>query len=83
MRDEPGPIGLSAVHKLPVSMPHRQSLEHSLGTAARRGTERACCVQGEGAVFEQQEHMLPVPVCCWLEDLRLLLTDSDQTESDS
>lgn len=27
--------------------------------------------------------MLPVQVCCWLEDLHLVLTECDQTESDS
>lgn len=62
--------------------PNNQSLEHGPGTTARRGAGRACCGQGEGAVFQQQEHVMPVQVCRWLEDLHLVLTDSEQIESD-
>lgn len=63
--------------------PNHQSLEHSLGTAARRGAGRACCGQGEGAVFQQQEHVMPVQICSCLEDLHLVLNDSNEIESDS
>lgn len=38
--------------------PHLQSLDHSLGTTARWGTERACFVQGEGAVSSNRS------LCC-------------------
>lgn len=81
MGDEPGPGGLSAGYKLPASM-SQQSVPGAPGTTVRRGAGRACCGQGEGAVFQQQEHVMPVQVCSWLEDLHLVLTDSEQIESD-
>lgn len=46
--------------KYQQACPNHQSLEHGPGTAARRGAGRACCGQGEGAGFQQQEHVMPV-----------------------
>lgn len=77
MGDEPGPAGLSAGYKLPASTPQPSVL----GARPAHRSEMGCG-QGGGAVLQQQEHVMPVQICSWLEDLHLVLTDSDQTVSE-
>lgn len=77
MGDEPGPAGLSAGYQLPASTPQPSVLGAWPAHCSKMG-----CGQGEGAVFQQQEHVMPVQVCSWLEDLHLVLIDSDQIVSE-
>lgn len=75
MGDEPGPTGLSAVHKLPVSMPHRQVLAaqsgHHSKTWNRKGllcSGRTSCIWAAGAYVACASLLLagrPSPTSHW------------------
>lgn len=79
---EPEPTGLSAVHKLPASMPPPSVFGSQSGHHSQMGNRKSLLCTGRGSSFQQQELMLPVQVFCGQKDLHLVLTYTDQTGSD-
>lgn len=82
MGDEPGPTGLSAVHKLPASVPPPSVLGAESGHCSKMGNRKGLLCSGRRSCFSAGGAYVSCASLQLAEDLHLVLTDSDQTESD-